>query len=111
VKSRTLFLSLAALVFVGCGDEPRIDGSSNVAFESSLKRVTETLDESEQADFQAAIHYLAKTRMSQDDIVNSSGWNPMEFQQFMINEIRNEIDGYTAAEVIDKAIALRNQKQ
>lgn len=76
-----------------------------------MKRVTESLDESEQADFQAAIRYLATARMSQDDVVNSSGWSPMEFHQFMINEIRIEIDGYTAAEVIDKAIALRDQKQ
>lgn len=90
---------------------PRIDGSSNMSFESSVKRVTEKLSQSEKEDFYAALDYLARSRMNQSDMANFSGWNRMEFTQHMMSQIREDLHGYTASEVIDKAVELRDQQK
>jgi hypothetical protein len=109
-RNRAATLLISLLTVVGCKSETRIDGSSNAAFEESLKRVTEELDAAQQADFQAAVDYLAEARMKQSDIANSSGWDQMQFTQFMIEQMRKELHGFTASEIIDRAIEMRDRE-
>lgn len=98
---RTLFVVAISLALAGCGD-PKIDGKSEAAYQSSLAKVAEGLPESRRQEFSEALSIVAMSQLSLSDMFSGK----QSADSFKGKTIAS-LDGKTAAQVIDEASKIR----
>lgn len=92
----------AALTLGGCS--PKIDGSSEEAFRSSVERIANKLDEDKKEEFAEAIMVIGMS-----SIKVGSLFAGMQDPDDLVSEMRTEVDGLTADQVISKARDIRQK--
>lgn len=93
-------LALAVLL-AGCSD-PRLDASSEDAFEASLEKVVADMDENERQVFTEALMIVMLTGITRDDLAAARSGNLDE-----LSSPFDYLDGLTADEVIKLAGEIR----
>ncbi|KAF0805838.1 hypothetical protein A167_03364 [Alcanivorax sp. S71-1-4] len=92
---------ILALMLVGCSD-PRLDASSEDAFEASLEKVVADMDDNERQLFTEALMIVMLTGITRDDVAAAQSGNMDE-----LSSPFDHLDGLTAAEVIERAGEIR----
>jgi hypothetical protein len=102
--TRNLVLVICLAAIAGCGGTPRIDGSSEAAFESSVEKVSDSLPNEKKMEF--AIALLAISMSHAGELLSDPANIDEASQTAMAEKVITELDGLTADEVIAKANAL-----
>ena len=84
-------LALAVILAAGCGGEPRLDGSSQPAFDQSVQQVRKSLPEARQEEFGEAMVKIAL----KSGAISTAGVDE--------GRLRREVDGLTGRQVIARA--------
>lgn len=85
-------------VMMGCDDEPRIDASSEEAFEQSLEEMAEAADMDEEEEMEFGLAVLAVTM----DKAGDEGLMGLDDDE-LDEEIMGELDGMTVDDVMEAA--------
>lgn len=100
---KKLIMLLSVVVLAACSGGPEVDASSQQAFESSVKEITQSLDKEQRPDFQRAVIYFTmggKGGMAKLMAQAAQGDSDGADKAVMKN--LQAIDGLTAEEVIEK---------
>lgn len=104
---KQLFLTLTialSLALVGCGsDEPKLNASSEKAFEASIEKMTENLSREEMIELQEALVVLISNKIDMESMMRAArNGNIQELQEKSQKPYR-DLHGLTAKEIIAKA--------
>jgi hypothetical protein len=102
---RIVLLGALVAVLTGCG-EKKLDGSSEEAFKKSIGEAASALPEAQQAKFRDDLTLIAMSRINLGNIM--SGSQP---PQSIIDSTRQELDGKTVAQVMERASAIRLERE
>ncbi len=86
--------------------ERKIDGSTDENLKSSIDQIKESLENSEAEKFDEALMYIAMQNLDLPNMLQSN-LDSDEYAENFLNQVKDEIDGKTASEIISKAEALR----
>ncbi|AZC51764.1 putative lipoprotein [Pseudomonas chlororaphis subsp. piscium] len=94
---------LGALVFVlaGCG-EKKLDGSSEEAFKKSIADATSALPEGQRDQFKQDLTLISMSRIDLGGMMSGK-----QSPQSVIDSTRQELDGKTVVQVMERATAIR----
>lgn len=92
---------LVVLAFAagGCA-QPRVDGTTDAAMQTSLARVRDALPEADRAEFDAAVRALALKDQTLQTLMADGSADAMKSQ------MRAALNGKTAAEILEAAKAI-----
>lgn len=102
---RIVLLGALVAVLAGCG-EKKLDGSSEEAFKNSIGEAALALPEAQRAKFREDLSLIAMSRIDLGSIM--SGKQP---PQSIIDSTRQELNGKTAAQVMEQASAIRLERE
>lgn len=98
---------LATLLFLIACNDSRIDASSDDKLEASIEEIASSLNDAEKKEFQDALMFIALQKIDFSGLM-SRDLDSEEIVSNYLNQIKNEIDGKTAADVIAHADKLRD---
>ncbi|WP_103665702.1 DUF6694 family lipoprotein [Gracilimonas amylolytica] len=104
---KQFYTILMILFLFGCAD-PKIDGSSEEQLKSSIEDVKQSLDAEKQKEFEESLMFIAMQNLDFGNILQSD-MNPDQLVEDYLNQVKDEIDGKSASEIITKAEELRTE--
>lgn len=106
---RLLLLALPLLLLAtACAETPRVDGSSPEAYEASLTRIRESLDERREVEFESALMAMSLDELGKAVETAKKGGDPASEEE-QAAALRAALNGLTADEVIGKAAPARDR--
>lgn len=99
---------LLAFALTGCG-EPKIDGSSEQAFQTSMQKVRDSLAEDKRAAFNDAIQVIAFSQVSMKELMQA-GSGDEGGHALIDKKIKGALAGKTGEEVIDYAHKIKQER-
>lgn len=110
-SSRVIFLfMLFPFLLFACG-EPRIDGSSEEAFEESMERVTSSLSEEELEKFAESMMVIAFGQMNFEQLFSMDAGAAGSLEADMFSGLLGELDGMTVSDIHQKADDIHRERE
>jgi len=104
IMKRIICLILPFII-LSCG-EPQIDTSSDESMKSSIQNIKENLPDEKKEDFESALMTIATSNIELSDVFKGNA-NPDIYSQDLLTKVKNELDGKTANQVIEKADSIK----
>ncbi len=105
---KVLCILVVGMFALGCGNEPRIDTSSDEAMETSIEEVRSTLSSEEQEEFTEALQVLAFSGVSVEDLFAEGLTGGAAGLQ---GRVKETLQGKSASEVIAAADSIRRERE
>ncbi|CDG20294.1 conserved protein of unknown function [Xenorhabdus poinarii G6] len=102
---RLLVICLLGCVLAGCDNQPKIDGTNEIALKTSIEKIRETLPEDKKLQFDDSLNVVMTNSINFDDLFKDNREGNIKYGDIQKFEQRfyQSLHGKTADQVIEEA--------